>query len=176
MNKTYLRGELYYADLGIGIGSEQKGYRPVLIIQNNIGNKHSSTVIVAAISSRISGKKKLPTHCYLNTESGLPEPSVALLEQIRTVDKHRLTQYIGKLPAYQMRCIDHALAISLGFIAPETTHIVLCLCRNCADNFFETGSYHIRRVDPTAFEKEDCTYCGQRRGYDYIISKKERRE
>ena len=90
MNKTYLRGEMYYADLGRGIGSEQEGYRPVLIIQNDVGNRYSPTVIVASISSRIDGKSKLPTHYYINAEDGLREPSVVLLEQIRTIDKHRL--------------------------------------------------------------------------------------
>lgn len=69
--KDYLRGDMYYADLGRGIGSEQKGYRPVLIIQNNVGNKHSPTVIIAAITSRVGVKVKLPTHYYVNTEAVL---------------------------------------------------------------------------------------------------------
>jgi len=85
MNRTYLRGEMYYADLGKGIGSEQDGHRPVVIIQNDVGNKYSPTVIVASISSRISGKSKLPTHYYINAEDGLREPSIVLLEQIRTI-------------------------------------------------------------------------------------------
>lgn len=112
MNRTYLRGEMYYADLGKGIGSEQEGYRPVVIIQNDIGNNHSPTVIVASISSRIAGKSKLPTHYYINAEDGLREPSVVLLEQIRTIDKHRLGQRIGKLSEKHIQGINHALAIS----------------------------------------------------------------
>ena len=79
MNKTYLRGEMYYADLGRGIGSEQEGYRPVLIIQNDTGNKHSPTVIVAAISSKVDTKAKLPTHYLLKAENGLELPSLVLI-------------------------------------------------------------------------------------------------
>lgn len=112
--KDYLRGDMYYADLGRGIGSEQKGYRPVLIIQNNIGNKHSPTVIIAAITSRVGVKAKLPTHYFVNTESGLEAPSIVLLEQIRTIDKKRLDSYIGHLSDMHINSIDKALAISVG--------------------------------------------------------------
>ena len=87
MNRTYLRGDLYYADLGHGIGSEQKGTRPVVILQNNVGNKHSPTVIIAAITSKANIKAKLPTHYYLQPGNGLDLPSLVLLEHIRTVDK-----------------------------------------------------------------------------------------
>ena len=90
MNRTYLRGDMYYADLGRGIGSEQEGYRPVLILQNNTGNKYSPTVIVAAISSKVDAKAKLPTHYLLQAENGLELPSLVLLEQLRTIDKKRL--------------------------------------------------------------------------------------
>lgn len=112
--KDYLRGDMYYADLGRGIGSEQKGYRPVLIIQNNVGNKHSPTVIIAAITSRVGVKAKLPTHYFVNTESGLEAPSIVLLEQIRTIDKKRLDSYIGHLSDIHIDGIDKALAISVG--------------------------------------------------------------
>lgn len=112
--KDYLRGDMYYADLGRGIGSEQKGYRPVLIIQNNVGNKYSPTVIIASITSRVGVKAKLPTHYFVNTESGLEAPSIVLLEQIRTIDKKRLDSYIGHLSAAHINGIDKALAISVG--------------------------------------------------------------
>ena len=112
--KDYLRGDMYYADLGRGIGSEQKGYRPVLIIQNNIGNKHSPTVIIAAITSRVGVKAKLPTHYFVNTEGGLEAPSIVLLEQIRTIDKKRLDSYIGHLSDMHINGIDKALAVSVG--------------------------------------------------------------
>ncbi len=112
--KDYLRGDMYYADLGRGIGSEQKGYRPVLIIQNNVGNKHSPTVIIASITSKVGIKAKLPTHYFVNTESGLEAPSIVLLEQIRTIDKKRLDSYIGHLSDNHIYGIDKALAVSVG--------------------------------------------------------------
>ena len=113
MNKTYLRGDMYYADLGRGIGSEQEGYRPVVIIQNNTGNKYSPTVIVAAISSKVDAKAKLPTHYLLKAESGLELPSLVLLEQLRTIDKRRLKDKVCHLDGKILSKIDKALKISL---------------------------------------------------------------
>lgn len=97
MDRTYVRGDMYFADLGKGVGSEQEGYRPIVIIQNNVGNKHSPTVIVASISSKTGVKAKLPTHYYIGAENGLELPSIVLLEQLRTIDKRRLENYIGRL-------------------------------------------------------------------------------
>ena len=108
------RGEVYYADLSPVIGSEQGGVRPVLIIQNDIGNKYSPTVIAAAITSQLS-KAKLPTHIELDTNTCLPKDSVVLLEQIRTLDKRRLKEKIGELSQIKMAEINQALLISLGF-------------------------------------------------------------
>lgn len=108
------RGDVFLADLGDGIGSEQIGKRPVLIIQNNIGNRYSPTVIIASITSKVGVKAKLPTHYYINTESGLEAPSVVLLEQIRTIDKKRLDSYIGHLNDEYLIEINNALAISIG--------------------------------------------------------------
>ena len=116
MKNIYLRGELYYADLGTGIGSEQNGYRPVVIIQNDVGNRHSPTTIVAAISTQIKTKANLPTHYHLKPGSGLVQPSMVMLEQIRTVDKTRLVQYIGKLSDGEIKGLNHALAVSIGLI------------------------------------------------------------
>ena len=109
---TVRRGEIYYADLGPVIGSEQDGHRPVLCIQNDMGNKHSPTIIVAAITSR-QAKAELPTHVHIRT-SGLKEDSVVLLEQIRTIDKCRLDDYVGKVSKEDMGKIDHALIVSFG--------------------------------------------------------------
>lgn len=114
MEQTYSRGEIYYADLNDTIGSEQSGSRPVIIIQNNIGNKYSPTVIVAAISSKVGVKAKLPTHIYLERGCCLPTPSVILSEQLRTLDKSRLRDYAGKLDSHHMSELDRALVISLG--------------------------------------------------------------
>ena len=112
----FKRGELYYADLSPVVGSEQGGTRPVLIIQNDIGNKYSPTVIVAAVTSQIN-KAKLPTHIELSAEQyGLPKDSVVLLEQVRTLDKKRLKDRIGELDYSKMKKIENAILISLGLI------------------------------------------------------------
>ena len=170
MKKTYYRGELYYADLGTGIGSEQNGYRPVVVIQNDVGNKHSPTTIVAAISTQIKTKAKLPTHFHVSPACGLTQPSIIMLEQIRTIDKARLEKYIGKLSFSDMKGLNHALAISIGLMPVGTQKLILCLCSTCAENFYGSGAYSIRRVNPIEVEKEVCTYCNQRAGYDYEIA------
>ena len=170
MKNTYLRGELYYADLGTGIGSEQNGYRPVVIIQNDVGNRHSPTTIVAAISAQIKTKANLPTHYHLKQRSGLVQPSIVMLEQIRTVDKTRLVQYIGKLPDGEIKGLNHALAISTGLIPTTSGKLTLCLCSTCAENFYGSGAYYLRRVNPIEVEKELCTYCAQRSGFTYEVS------
>lgn len=139
MNHTYLRGDMYYADLGHGIGSEQEGYRPVVIIQNNVGNKHSPTVIIASITSKKDAKAKLPTHYYINAENGLELPSIVLLEQLRTVDKRRLGDFIGHLSEKHIHGINHALAVSIGLIESVPKKLILCLCSACADNFYGTA-------------------------------------
>ncbi len=108
------RGEIYYADLSPVVGSEQGGIRPVLIVQNDIGNKHSPTVIAAAITSQRE-KAKLPTHIELNAAScGLSRDSVVLLEQIRTIDKRRLKERMGEIDGTAMQNVNTALEISFG--------------------------------------------------------------
>ncbi len=109
------RGELYLADLSPVMGSEQGGIRPVLVIQNDIGNKYSPTIIVSAITSRLY-KAKLPTHISLDANTyGLSKDSIILLEQIRTIDKLRLKEKIGELSPVKMKEVDRALLISLGY-------------------------------------------------------------
>lgn len=108
------KGDIYYADLTPVVGSEQGGVRPVLIIQNDMGNRFSPTVIAAAITSR-QGKRILPTHIRLEDDlQGLHNNSMVLLEQIRTIDRTRLREYIGRLNVSTMHEIDHAIAISFG--------------------------------------------------------------
>ena len=112
---TIKRGELYYADLSPVVGSEQGGIRPVLVVQNDVGNKYSPTVIAAAVTSKIN-KAKLPTHIELSSNSyGLQKDSVILLEQIRTLDKRRLKERIGELNESTMTRVDKAILIGLGF-------------------------------------------------------------
>ncbi len=111
---TIKRGEIYYADLSPVIGSEQGGIRPVLIIQNDVGNKFSPTVIAAAITSK-NEKSRLPTHIQLGSEGcGLSKDSVVLLEQIRTIDKKRLKEKMGRLDDGLMNQIDRGLFVSFG--------------------------------------------------------------
>ena len=110
------RGEIYYADLSPVIGSEQGGIRPVLIVQNDVGNKYSPTVIVAAITSQIN-KAKMPTHLEIDAkEYGLIKDSVILLEQIRTIDKKRLKEKIGKIDSDLSEKVDEGLLISFGLV------------------------------------------------------------
>lgn len=129
MQRTYSRGDMYYANLGKGIGSEQEGYRPVVIIQNNVGNRFSPTVIIAAITSKVGVKPRLPTHYFIDGEDGLELPSLILMEQLRTIDKHRLGKYIGHLKKQHIDGMNRALAVSINLRCPRTigqptTHIV----------------------------------------------------
>ncbi len=111
------RGDIFYADLSPVIGSEQGGLRPVLIVQNDVGNKYSPTVIAAAITSQIS-KTKLPTHIDVFADNvGLSKDSVILLEQIRTIDKKRLKEKMGHLDEASMSRVDDAISISFGLPA-----------------------------------------------------------
>ncbi len=111
---TVKRGDIYYADLSPVIGSEQGGIRPVLIVQNDVGNKYSPTVIAAAITSQ-KYKTRLPTHISVNADDcGLAKDSVVLLEQVRTIDKTRLKEHMGTLDNSEMNRIDKALSVSFG--------------------------------------------------------------
>jgi mRNA interferase MazF len=114
MERRIKRGDMFYADLMFGVGSEQNGCRPVLIIQNDTGNKHSNTVIAAIITSQTVNKAKMPTHCFIKAQQGLGRDSLILLEQIRTIDKARLREYIGTLDDETMDKVDKALGISVG--------------------------------------------------------------
>ena len=108
------RGEIYYADLSPVVGSEQGGMRPVLIVQNNVGNRYSPTVIAAAITSQVN-KAKMPTHIELGApQFGLTRDSVVLTEQIRTIDKSRLKEKMGRLDGDTMTKVDNAISISFG--------------------------------------------------------------
>lgn len=113
------RGDIYYADLSPVVGSEQGGLRPVLIIQNDVGNRYSPTVIAAAITSRM-GKNRLPTHIDIHADRvGLAKDSVVLLEQIRTLDKRRLKEKMGHLDELMMKNVNSAIAVSFGLGGSE---------------------------------------------------------
>ena len=168
------RGEIYHADLNPVFGSEQGGYRPVLIIQNNRGNQHSPTVIVAAITSQ--PKTKLPTHVPINGIRGLEKESfvlleqirTVLLEQIRTVDKRRLDDYVGRLNRDQMNKVEKALRTSME-IKKLDKPVLMCLCSVCAKPFYNSKEHFIIRADRDQTIKETCMFCNVMCGRDTII-------
>ena len=121
MEKEVKRGEVFYADLSPVVGSEQGGVRPVLIVQNDVGNRYSPTVIAAAITSKVD-KTGLPTHISIKAgQGGLSRDSVVLLEQIRTLDKHRLREKAGRVDSDILSHVDEALEISMGLPPHEST-------------------------------------------------------
>ena len=122
-NWIYRRGDIYLVDLGTNVGSEQGGCRPVLLLQNDVGNHFSPTLIVAPISSRYWKKLKQPTHSLIEGIKNLSSPSVVLTEQLLTIDKVRVMKFIGKVPEEQMQSINKAVKISLGLEQPHFTRI-----------------------------------------------------
>lgn len=111
---NYRRGDIYLVDLGTNIGSEQGGCRPVLLLQNDVGNHYAPTLIVAPVSSRYWKKSKQPTHSLIEGIENLSSPSVVLTEQLITIDKMRVMKYLGKVPEKQMQDINKAVKVSLG--------------------------------------------------------------
>ena len=117
MERTIKRGDIFYADLNPIVGSEQGGRRPVLIVSNDIGNTHSPPVIIVPITSRVHTKAKLPTHTEVGSFEGLDKNSLILAEQIRTIDKRRLENYIGRLPESILPKLNRSLAVSIDLAA-----------------------------------------------------------
>ena len=113
-NWRYLRGDIYYADMEPHIGSEQGGKRPVVVLQNNIGNRHSPTLIVVTVTTRTEKKKNQPTHVLVDSNPAFEEPSMILLEQIFTIDKSRIERFMGYATKTEMLRIDMALLVSLA--------------------------------------------------------------
>ena len=122
-NWNYHRGDIYLVDLGTNIGSEQGGCRPVLLVQNDIGNHFGPTLIVAPVSSRYWKKSKQPTHTLIEGIHNLSSPSVVLTEQFLTIDKVRVLKYLGKVPEDQMQNVNKAVMVSLGLKQPDITRI-----------------------------------------------------
>ena len=171
MDGKYLRGEIYFAQLGTGIGSEQKGRRPVIIIQNDVGNKYSPTVIVAAITSEVKGKGDLPVHHMIGPVDGLKKDSYILLEQIRTIDKKRLDRYIGKIAEKHIIDIDNALAISIGLnVTTEKKH--LWLCDTCAKRLKSISVFSFEKNNNFVYKIKKCSFCNHRKGTLYKVSLK----
>ncbi len=113
-NWRYIRGDIYYANMEPHVGSEQGGERPVVVLQNDMGNKHSSTLIIATLTSKVDKKLNLPTHVLLDQNPGLKVPSIVQLEQIFTIDKRRVQRFAGQTSSEEMDRIETALKISLG--------------------------------------------------------------
>ena len=107
------RGDVFYADMGVNVGSEQNGMRPVLVLQNDVGNEHSPTIIVAVLTSKVK-KMYMPTHVYIGARFGLTEESVVLTEQLSTIDRRRLRGYVGSIDRPTMKKVEQAIQISLG--------------------------------------------------------------
>lgn len=122
-NWNYHRGDIYLVDLGTNIGSEQGGCRPVLLVQNDMGNHFGPTLIVAPVSSRYWKKSKQPTHTLIEGIQNLSSPSVVLTEQLLTIDKVRVMKYLGKVPEDQMQNVNKAVMVSLGLKQPDITRI-----------------------------------------------------
>ena len=113
-NWVYCRGDIYCANLDPVVGSEQGGIRPVIVIQNDTGNKHAPTLIVATVTTRIHKKANMPTHFVIYDNPAFKEASVVQLEQIRTIDKSRIDNYLGMVPPREMVAIEKALSVSLA--------------------------------------------------------------
>ena len=122
-NWNYRRGDIYLVDLGRNVGSEQGGCRPVLLLQNDVGNHFGPTLIVAPITSRYWKKAKQPTHTLVAGIQNLTSPSVVLAEQLLTIDKVRVMKYLGRVPEEQMQAVDKAVKVSLGLEPPRTAGI-----------------------------------------------------
>lgn len=168
------RGEIYLYDFGINEGSIQSGRRPVIVIQGNEGNQASTTTIVAAITSVIK-KRYLPSHVILGENFGLREPSMVLLEQLKTVNQNELLKYIGVVDnEYVLKQLNIGLKKAMGLWIdkpPKKKHDIRCLCGKCLQDYKATPEYIVRRLDPFNTVKTPCDRC-EGLGYDYLIIEK----
>ena len=168
--KEIKRGDLFYYDFGTREGSIQSGVRPVLVVQADDYNRNAPTIIVACLTAVIK-KRYLPSHIILGEDFGLKKPSMVLLEQIQTVNKEHLTDYIGSVDDEHLwRQINAALKKTLGlwFYKKEKGGDVRCLCPKCFNDYIHDPNYIVRRADPFAKKKDKCDKCGGS-GWDYIL-------
>lgn len=166
------RGEIYMYDFGPREGSIQTGYRPVLVLQDERISANAPTVVVAAITTATK-KRYLPSHIDLDSETGLKEPSMVLLEQIQSVNKSELTRYIGRVDNEDtLRKIDVGVKKLLGLWKyKDWTKDIRCLCGRCMSEYRMQKDYIVRRVDPMNKVKDQCDKCGNM-GYDYYVYKR----
>ena len=171
-------GEIYYCDLNENIGSEQKGIRPVLVIQTNRLNSSSPTVMVAAITSVIKNEG-MESHIVLTNECGLKEPSMVMMEQVMTVDvKHRLRDYVGTVSDKKtITAIKEGQKFVNGLpIKPPTKRVcrLMNLCPKCRERIFKNPDMILKRLDPLKGDMNLCELCSDDYGYEYIVYNKER--
>lgn len=170
-NRQIKRGDLYYYDFGAGNGSVQGGMRPVLVLQCDKNNEHSPTTIVAAVSSVLK-KQNLPSHVLLGDNCGLKKPSMALLEQIRTVNQDELTEYVGTVEdPYILRQLNTGIRKTFGIWAYKPEVEIKILCRACEERLQQNPYLLVRRLDPFEKDKQPCECC-QGTGYRYLVMRK----
>lgn len=171
--KEIRRGDLFYYDFGEKDGSVQSGVRPVMVVQADKYNENAPTVVVTSITTAIK-KRYLPSHIFLGENFGLKKPSMVLLEQLQTVNKEQLTDYIGAMDDERLwRQINIALKKALGVwvYKKERTEDIRCLCPKCLDAYIHDPNYIVRRRDPFAKTKDKCDKCGES-GWDYIVTER----
>ena len=170
MNTSQIkRGEIYYAILDPIVGSEQDGIRPVLIVQNSVGNLHSPTTQIVPLTTQHK-KSSQPTHLLISSTCGLASDSVALVEQLRTIDKSRLGAYIGRINSDEQTAIDNAIATSTGLVGGSMKKEklwTLTLCERCKSDF-EYAQYLLTK-HAWHDVKEPCEYCQAGYGWDYGV-------
>ena len=161
------RGDMYFADLNPVIGSEQGDTRPCLVVQNNIGNRHSPTVVVVPLTS--SKKAFLPTHVRIRRTGALASDSTALCEQVRTIDRRRLDGYIGRIDSDTLETVNAALAVSVGLENKprKATPLDLTLCYRCKSEFEDGGYLLVKRGWQEC--KESCDICRDAMGWEFGV-------
>jgi len=170
MNKKQIkRGDMFYANLNPVVGSEQGDFRPVLVVQNNAGNTHSPTIVVVPITRNLL-KNPLPTHVVIPKSDGLEKDSLALVEQIRTIDRSRITGYIGHIGGKVQVEIDTALCVCVGIEKHRSIKgemMELSLCSRCESDFRESGYVLMKKGWQEV--KEDCDFCKVRQGLTFGV-------
>ena len=168
-NQTVRRGDMFYANLNPKVGSEQGDLRPVLVVQNNAGNTYSPTVVVVPITRNLN-KKTLPTHVVIPKANGLENNSLALVEQIRTIDRSRITGYIGHIGGDVQAEIDAALLVCVGIESHRASKgeaLFLTLCPRCESSFRDSGYAVVKKGWQE--NKEDCDFCKVRQGFTFGV-------
>ena len=172
MEQQIMRGDIYFANLNPVVGSEQGDTRPVLVVQNDVGNKHSPTIVIIPITGNLS-KNPLPTHVLLNRLCGLDHESLALAEQIRTIDRSRIGNYIGHIPESAFVEVDRALSICVGLCdkpPKKPTPLVLSLCHRCENDFRDAGYLLVKKGWQEIMEP--CDFCGRAKGLNFGLFQK----